>query len=1107
MTIDDILNGDEGKFAYLFPYRDRVPKIEEHIFSGLRQSKQPIDEYLVSTMLNTDYLGWTAKVLLNIDLFPIQIAILQILWRTTFPMLIACRGGGKSYLLAVYAVLRAVLDPGSKIVIVGAGLRQAKLVFSYVEEIWNNSPVLRNIIGGGKKSGPRQNVDLCYFRVGDSIIHALPLGDGCASKNTLTLYDDRFGTISDDQTPGQTHKTIVNRYKKIWGNEKFRLSDESYCNGKSKTKKIKTHHGFEFDATPNHKLKTVRNQQIKWTRMDEIQIGDRILLDRSVRWHSGSTDVTEEQSYALGLLIGDGSYTLPYRIGFSTCDIELVHAVQKLIPIKQHKNDPMHWSLSSKPQRTKLLKKFGIYHYKTKNKRFPDSILKSSREVTSAFISGLFDTDGHVQVQDSKRGIGITIGFTNTSKELVRQLQYILLHYGIVAHVSSRKRDKNWEECYELLITGRDVLIFATEIGFRLRRKQDKLFEGIEKKKRWMDQGDDIPDVLEDMIDISENNRAKHNMGNCVSVCAGRLKVKKSISRSLVKNFLDVYGQIDDSRIDSIRNLANPNIYYDEIVSIEDSECVTFDVHVPDGHEYCANGFYSHNTKIRGFRANVVIADEFASIPPDVFDIVVRGFAATAKTPVESARQKAINKKLKKIGISLDITKELSGQKVKGNQIIYSGTAYYEFNHFAKKFETWRDIIRSKGDPQEVARIFGGHNMVPDDFDTRDYAVIRIPHDQLPDGLLDVKQLAHAKAILPKYIYMMEYGAVFVKDSDGFFPRSLIERCTCFPGRPILTSDGDAMFDPMMKGVQGRKYVMGIDPAAERDNLAVVVIEVWMNHYRVVHCWAVNKEEFEKRKEIGYITHRDYYEYCCYKIREIYKLFRPVRIEMDSQGGGYPISEMLRNKKLLNKDDGDFPIYEIIDPENPKETDGESDGPQILSLVKQSSEFNAQANLCLHKSFETQRLLFPSFNTAIMESARIAEEAQNVQFDRYHENVDNIEILKNELCTIHMSETSTGKERFDTPTVILPGSVEGRQRKGRLRKDRYTALLLAHKYVYESDITPESNIDYTDSVGNIKKIKKLKKGEAMYFGLGIVGVKDKGPKPNTYKATQNGEVF
>jgi len=669
-TLDDLLHGDQGQYGHLFPYRGSVPKIDKHIFTNVQEYSEQLDRTIIKHMMNIDYIGWTTKVILNIDLLPIQIATLQTLWKTPFPMLIACRGGGKSFMLAVYAVLRALLDPGTKVVIVGAGLRQARLVFNYIDTIWNNAPVLRNIVGGGKKSGPRQNVDLCYFKVGESIIYALPMGDG---------------------------------------------------------------------------------------------------------------------------------------------------------------------------------------------------------------------------------------------------------------------------------------------------------------------------------------------------------------------------------------------------------------------------------TKIRGFRANVVIADEFASIPEDVFDIVVRGFASTSKTPIDATKKAAFQKNLDKLNIPKDVKLKLASEekKTEGNQIIYSGTAYYAFNHFSQKHDMWKKIIQSKGDPHLVSEIFGGDYMIPDEFDYKDYAVIRIPHNYLPDGLLDKRQLSHAKATLPKNIYLMEYAACFVKDSDGFYPRSLIEGCTVGPNKPIATPDGDIVFVPLMRGDNGKTYVMGIDPAAERDNLAIVIIEIWQHHARVVYCWAVNKKTFAERRKKGLVVAKDYYGYCCSKIRDIVKLFNPIRIEMDSQGGGHVVAEMLRNKDLMDKKQGDFPIYEVIDQAEPKETDGETDGRHILHLVNQSSEFNQDANVAMHKSFETKSLLFPAFDSVHMYAAIQLEKSEGIVVDTFEDNVFQIEELKNEICTIQMTETATGREKFDTPKVVQPGAVEGRSRKGKLKKDRFIALLLAHKYSYDKSIQPDSNIDYNDVPGNIRRRTKPVKDEPMYKGPGV----------------------
>ena len=135
-----------------------------------------------------------------------------------------------------------------------------------------------------------------------------------------------------------------------------------------------------------------------------------------------------------------------------------------------------------------------------------------------------------------------------------------------------------------------------------------------------------------------------------------------------------------------------------------------------------------------------------------------------------------------------------------------------------------------------------------------------------------------------------------------------------------------------------------------------------------------------------------------------------------------------------------------------------------------------------------------------MYAAIEVEKSLNVTFDTYEDNVFNIEELKNELCTIQMSETATGRERFDTPQVVSPGAVEGRKKKGRLRKDRYTALLLSHKFIYDTHIDTGEGIDYEDVPGNIKKREKPGKNESMYQGPGVGRMRNA-------QSTHNGGVF
>lgn len=129
---------------------------------------------------------------------PFQSACLQILWTKKFPMMIMTRGGGKTFLLALYALLRCILVPGSKIVIVGAGYRQAKLVFREIHKLYEASPIVQEALSAW--GGPKYGSDMATFRIGNSSIVATPIGDGekVRGQRATVLLCDEFGSIPEE---------------------------------------------------------------------------------------------------------------------------------------------------------------------------------------------------------------------------------------------------------------------------------------------------------------------------------------------------------------------------------------------------------------------------------------------------------------------------------------------------------------------------------------------------------------------------------------------------------------------------------------------------------------------------------------------------------------------------------------------------------------------------------------------------------------------------------------------------------------------------------------------------------------------------------------------
>ena len=440
--------------------------------------------------------------------------------------------------------------------------------------------------------------------------------------------------------------------------------------------------------------------------------------------------------------------------------------------------------------------------------------------------------------------------------------------------------------------------------------------------------------------------------------------------------------------------------------------------------------------KIRGQRANDIISDEFASIPRDIFETVVAGFAAVSSDPIENVKRLASEKKAKSLGIEIDKSNDDILEN-KDNQIILSGTAYYDFNHFAAYWKKWKSIIKSEGKHNKLRDIFGGED-VPDSFDWTQYSIVRIPYELLPEGFMDASQVARSKATVHAGIYQMEFGACFTRDSQGFFKRTLIESCIANDQEPIKDSQGnEIVFEAKLMGDRDKKYVFGVDPASEVDNFSIVVLELNDDHRRIVHCWTTTRSEHKEKVKKGFSSETDFYAYCARKIRDLMKLFPCVHIAMDAQGGGIAVMESLHDKDKIQHDEA--AIWPVIDDDKPKDTDDER-GLHILEMCQFARyEWLAEANHGLRKDFEDKAIIFPRFDAITVGLSNAEDGLKGRMYDTLEECVMEIEELKDELAMIQMTQTNSGRDRWDTPEVVV-----GAGKKSKMRKDRYSSLIMAN---------------------------------------------------------------
>ena len=1006
-------------------YKDAWLGLTEKDYKNILNPLDDISKYewqkphlaMLRFMRNPKNVWFTAKHLFGVQLFPFQSLILQELWTKPFPMFIASRGAGKSWLLALHAMLKCLLFPGSKIVIIGAAFRQSKVIFDYMETLWKNAPIVRSVCGG-KVSGPRKAVDKLTMHINDSWATAIPLGDGSKIRGLRahTILTDEFNCLRENSLI-ETNLGLV-RIKESFDKQNVFVNNKNGAWEKPEhfiqtplcdAYEVKTKYGYSFVCSANHKVLTLDG----WKKPVELSTDDKLLFDNKYRFPTEYIEyndfvVDEKWAYIFGWLISEGSITNKNSIGITNTDKKVIDRLERIFielgysPKIYHSKsytDSRGWKCKEcwrihvhSTELRKVLKNLGLDYVTSHNKDIPWSILQSPKSVVCSFLAGLFEGDGSCFNFKYNKTKYLGIAYYTVSENLAHDVHILLKKLDILSLRQTRKsaisNNKQWM--------------------IRLNGEYCETLIQLLKIKSW-----------EKKLSSSHICRRKEDYGIVW------LKDKKKWRVNILGEYLGAFKTKKEARIVRDQHLKDtPDALQVSSVTLLDNKEVLYDYHLPITHSFYGNGFVQHN-----------------SVPTHIYETVVAGFTASSSNPVQNAMEDAAREAMKKDGVWTEHHQELYETR-KTNQSILSGTAGYDFEHFAEYFKQYRAIIRSKGDINYLQRLFGADYEVPENFSWKDYSIVRLPYELVPSGMMDDKQISRAKATMHIGTYSCEYAAVFAKDSNGFFKRSIIKACTTSENNPVVLPDGPVWFYAKTAGDRNQQYVMGIDPAAVEDNFTIVILELHHNHNRVVYGWSTNMKDFKARQKAGLTKLEGYYAFCARKIRDLMRVFNIAHIAMDSQGGGLMVYEALNDSKQMNE--GENFIWEVIDEDKEKDTDHKA-GLHILELVSfADAKWTSDANNGLRKDMEDKILLFPEINP--IEMGLAIERDKALYGDKYMEVYDShedclveIQELKDELCTITMSQTPSGRDKWDTPEIKLENG-----KKGRLRKDRYSALLMGN---------------------------------------------------------------
>ena len=80
----------------------------------------------------------------------------------------------------------------------------------------------------------------------------------------------------------------------------------------------------------------------------------------------------------------------------------------------------------------------------------------------------------------------------------------------------------------------------------------------------------------------------------------------------------------------------------------------------------------------------------------------------------------------------------------------------------------------------------------------------------------------------------------------------------------MVINNKPIIFDAVVTG-NPNNSIYGIDPASEKDNFSIIILELHEDHSRIVYSWTTNRSNFKERQKTGLVNEHDFYGFLCKK--------------------------------------------------------------------------------------------------------------------------------------------------------------------------------------------------------------------------------------------------
>ena len=398
-----------------------------------------------------------------------------------------------------------------------------------------------------------------------------------------------------------------------------------YYGGLKPTLKFKTRNGYGIETSRVHPLWVNRGSGDAWIKAQDIQVGDYLGLERnessfveqdpalnqvpdmarSVTCKTPSR-LSPDMARFLGYYIGEGSCTSQTQVTISQCPrvnaevhSDILGLLDSLFGVTPRNPDEKDKHVGSTYLR-RFLAANGVGYTHSHDHVVPDCIFRATKESCRAFLKGLFEAEA-----SCSNGI---IEFSTSSMLLGKQVQIMLLRFGIVTNRKPKNVKGRGHVYWRLTVQGDDARRFNREIGFVSARKRDAL-AALDSVKPNPNK-DTIPHARAKVEAVRSSLKSKvtiHKGGglkqfgqpfekglNNIRHCGQSLTY--AFARTLITNAL-ASNVTYCPELDTLSHVAERHLFYDPVVEIVESTDQVFDLEIDhEDHAFVGNGFLCHNT-------------------------------------------------------------------------------------------------------------------------------------------------------------------------------------------------------------------------------------------------------------------------------------------------------------------------------------------------------------------------------------------------------------------------------------------------------------------------------------------------------------------------------